>query len=101
MATMLDVAQSLPIADLVWRRRAQVSGRVRSIRIRPWGEVATMEAVVADATGAVTVAFLGRRTVPGVALGGSLTAEGMVGAHTGKLVILNPAYSLGPVPGVG
>jgi hypothetical protein len=91
---MLDLAESIPIADVVWRRRAQVSGRVRSIRVRPWGEVATLEAVIADPTGAITVGFLGRRRLGGLRLGVAFTVEGMVGARDGKLLILNPAYDL-------
>jgi hypothetical protein len=96
---MLDITRNTLIADVVWRQRAQVGGRVRSIRVRPWGEVPTLEVVVADATGAVTVAFLGRRQVGGVALGGCLTVEGMVGARDGKLLIMNPAYDLRDLPG--
>jgi hypothetical protein len=53
--------------------------------------------VVADATGAVTVAFLGRRQVAGIRPGGWLTVEGMVGERNGKLLILNPAYDLRPL----
>lgn len=96
---ILDLSRSIPIADVVWRRRAQVSGRVRSIRVRPWGDaVITLEAVVVDSTGGLAVAFLGRRSIPGLALGGPLTVEGMAGARAGKLLILNPAYDLRPIP---
>lgn len=93
----LDLADSIPIADVVWRHRAQVGGRVRSVRTRPWGDHPTLECVVADATGAVTVAFLGRRQVAGIRPGGWLTVEGMVGERNGKLLILNPAYDLRPL----
>lgn len=94
---MLDLTRNVPIADVVWRRRAQVGGRVRSIRVRPWGEVPTLEAVIVDSTGALTVGFLGRRRIPGITLGCSLTVEGMVGVRNNKLLILNPAYDLRPL----
>src|SRR5688572_3639627 len=94
---MLDLDRSHPIAEVVYRHRAQVGGPVRSIRIRPWGEVPTLEAVVADDTGAITVAFLGRRSIVGIRPGCYLTVEGMVGQRDGKLLILNPAYDLRPV----
>ena len=42
---------------------AQVGGKVRSVRVRPWGEVLTFEVVLADTTGAITIAFGGRRSV--------------------------------------
>jgi hypothetical protein len=95
---ILDLARSIPIADVVWRHRAQVGGHVRSIRVRPWGDLPTLEAVVVDATGAVTVAFLGRRAVAGIGPGAALTVEGMVGERNSKLLILNPAYDLRPLP---
>ena len=91
---MLDPAESVSIGNVVWRQRAQISGRVKSIRVRPWGEIATLEAVIADETGAITIGFLGRRKLGGLRLGGPFTAEGMVGARDGKLLILNPAYDL-------
>jgi len=93
----LDLQVSHPVAGVVYRRRAQVGGRVRSIRVRPWGEIPTLEAVVGDDTGAITVAFVGRRRVPGIAPGAWLTVEGMVGERNEKLVILNPAYDLRPL----
>jgi len=95
---VLDLSRSIPIADVVWRHRAQVGGRVRSVRVRAWGDdVATLELVLADATGGVTVAFLGRRSLGGIHPGVDLTVEGMVGARDGKLVLLNPAYDLRPL----
>lgn len=93
----LDLDRNHPIAEVVHRRRAQVGGRIRSIRVRPWGEVMTLECVIADETAAITVAFLGRRSIAGVRPGGSLSVEGMVGERNGKLVILNPAYDLRPL----
>lgn len=94
---MLDPSRSHPISEVVYRRRAQVGGKVRSVRVRPWGEVLTFELVLADQTGALTVAFLGRRSLAGVKLGTWLTVEGMVGARDGKLLMLNPAYDLRPL----
>src|SRR4051812_26271362 len=91
----LDPERTHPIAEVVFRRRAQVKGRARSIRVRPWGEIPTLELVLADETAALTVAFLGRRRLAGVEPGAILTVEGMVGERNGKLVILNPAYRLG------
>jgi hypothetical protein len=69
------------------------------MRVRPWSDVATLEIVLADQTGGVTVAFLGRRRLGGIKPGSELTVEGMVGVHGGKLVILNPAYTLKPILG--
>jgi hypothetical protein len=88
----LPAAKAIPIAELTWRERARVAGRVRSMRIQPWGGVPTLECVLVDATGGVAVVFLGRREVAGIHPGTCLTVEGMVGDHNGRLAILNPLY---------
>lgn len=38
--------------------------------------------------------FLGRRHVPGIRLGTTLAVDGRVGAHHGRLAILNPDYEI-------
>ncbi len=81
-----------PIAEVRYRARARVAGRVRSMRIQPWGGVATLECTIVDDTAGLAVVFLGRRHVAGVQPGVHLVVEGMVGDHHGRLAILNPDY---------
>jgi hypothetical protein len=70
-------------------------GEVRSMRVRPWAEgVSTLEATLVDETGGITLVFLGRHHIAGMALGCHLEAEGMVGENRERLVILNPIYRL-------
>ena len=84
-----------PISALQWRSRAKIVGRVKSIRVQPLSDVPSLECVLADGSGeAVTLVFLGRRSILGLHSGTVLTAEGMVGKHHGKLAIINPAYEL-------
>jgi hypothetical protein len=40
------------------------------------------------------VLFLGRRTIAGIQIGTSLTVEGMVVDHHGRLAIMNPVYEI-------
>src|SRR5205807_8873012 len=40
-----------PIADVVYRQRAMIAGRVRSMRVQPWSSVATLECTLVDNTG--------------------------------------------------
>ncbi len=87
-------AGTIPIAEVVWRRPARVSGRVRSMRVQPWSGVPTLECTVADESGGLIAVFLGRRTVAGIGLGRRMVVEGMVGDRRGHLAILNPAYEL-------
>lgn len=84
----------MPIGEVVWRHRARVTGTVKAMRVRPWGDAASLEATVYDETGGLVLVFLGRRDVPGIVLGARIAAEGMVGNHHGTLSILNPVYEL-------
>ncbi len=84
----------VPIGDVRWRQRARVKGRIRSMRVQPWANVASLECVIVDETGGMVIVFLGRRTVAGLELGRWLHAEGVVGAHRGYLAMLNPEIDL-------
>jgi len=88
----------IPIAHVRYRQRACIRGRVRSVRVRPWGDNPTLEIVVVDDTGGLTLVFLARRHLAGVRPGTILRAEGMVGAHQRRLAMLNPVYELEHVP---
>jgi amino acid transporter len=82
------------IADVRWRERVRIAGVIRSTRVQPRGGVPTLECVIADNTGAMSIVFLGRRTVAGMHVGRRIVAEGVAGNHAGRLAILNPTYEL-------
>ncbi|MEO7427959.1 MAG: amino acid permease, partial [Acidimicrobiales bacterium] len=83
-----------PIIDAQWRDRVTVAGRVRSMRVAPLHDAPTLELVLVDDTGAISVVFLGRRALAGVDVGSRMAVEGMVGVHKARLAILNPTYHL-------
>jgi hypothetical protein len=86
-----------PIGGVRWRDVVTVEGTIRSVRARPWGDgVASLECTVLDDSGGIEVVFLGRRAIPGVALGARIRAFGRVGSHHRRLAILNPVYELVP-----
>jgi hypothetical protein len=86
----------VPIAEVAYRQRARVAGRIRSLRVQPWAGVATLECTLVDETGGIVLVFLGRKHVAGLAPGVRLVAEGMVGDHGGRLAMLNPDYRILP-----
>ena len=97
--TATTITVSLPvdrvkIADVAVRERAMVAGRVRAMRIQPWGGNPSLEVSLADESGSVTVVFFGRRSIGGVTLGSVMTVTGVVGEHRGIRAILNPSYTL-------
>jgi hypothetical protein len=82
------------IGEVVWRKRAQVQGRVTAIRTSPTNDAPMLEVEMWDETGGITLQFLGRRSLAGLDVGAQLRAEGMVGEVDGLLTILNPNYEL-------
>jgi RecG-like helicase len=83
-----------PIGEVRWRDVCAITGHVRSMRVQPWANVPTLEAVVVDDTGGLLLVFLGRRQVAGLDLGRRLVASGRVGEHRGYLAMLNPCFEL-------
>jgi amino acid transporter len=84
----------VPIAEARWRDNVTVRGRVRSLRVAPQHDSPTLELVVEDGTGGVSLVFLGRRAVAGIGSGTRLEATGTVGLHKARLAILNPRYRI-------
>jgi hypothetical protein len=84
----------LTIADVRWRDRITVQGRVRAVRVAPQHDSPTLELVIDDGTASISVVFLGRRSVAGIDIGTQLEATGTVGLHKARLAILNPQYRL-------
>jgi amino acid transporter len=85
---------TVAIATVTWRQRARIEGRVRTVRVQPLGGTATLECVLEDDSGAMSLVFLGRSKIPGIEVGSRVRAEGVAGEHRGRLAILNPVYQL-------
>ena len=81
-----------PLGEVVYRSKAKVVGRVRSVNVGPLAGAPTFECVLVDGSGALTVVFLGRRSVAGIQPGKYLLVEGTIGTHQGRLAVLNPRY---------
>ncbi|MDF2732945.1 MAG: nucleic acid binding OB-fold tRNA/helicase-type, partial [Desertimonas sp.] len=84
------------IADVRYRDRVRVGGRIRSLRVAPQHDAPVLELVLDDGTAAVSVVFLGRRGLAGVDVGGRMVVDGTVGLHHNRLALLNPSYELRP-----
>ena len=71
-----------------------VTGRLKSVVYTPRETVPTLEAELFDGSGSVTLVWLGRRRIPGIEPGRTLTARGRFAAFDGKQVMYNPWYEL-------
>ncbi len=72
-----------------------VTGRLKSVVYTPRETVPTLEAELFDGSGSVTLVWLGRRRIPGIEPGRTVTARGRLAAADGRRVIYNPWYELG------
>ncbi len=84
-----------PVSDCRRGKVVTVTGRLRSVVYTPRETVPTLEAELFDGSGSVTLVWLGRRRIPGIEPGRTLTARGRFAAFDGKRVIYNPWYELG------
>jgi hypothetical protein len=76
------------------RVRATVAGRVVALRVQPMASSPTLHVVIADGSGRFTAVFLGRRDIPGIRIGATISVTGMVGLRKGHLAMLNPSYEI-------
>jgi hypothetical protein len=82
------------ISAVVWRQRAKVAGRIRSVRVQSGTGASNLESTIADGTGTLLLVFQGRPTIPGIEPGARLVAQGMVGSWDDQLAMLNPDYEI-------
>ena len=88
-----------PMSDLVARVPARVGGEVMRTRIAPRSGIHAFEITISDGTGSAVAVFTGRRHVAGLEHHRAVVIEGVAHAERGRLVMLNPAYTILPHAG--
>ena len=78
------------------RHRVRLRGTLRTVTLRPRGGVPALEAELFDGSGVITIIWLGRRRIAGIAPGRSIQVEGRIGVTEGTRVLYNPRYELIP-----
>jgi hypothetical protein len=76
------------------RRQLRVGGEVKRIRTVPRSGAPSFEVVISDGTADLVAVFSGRREIPGITHGRQVMFEGVAHDERGRLVLLNPAYTL-------
>jgi hypothetical protein len=82
------------IASQADRAVVTIHGVLRSVTLRPVDGVTALEAELYDGSDCVTLVWLGRRKIEGIAAGRQLKAYGRIGMRAGNRVIYNPRYEL-------
>lgn len=83
---------TIRIRDAVPRSRVKLAGVVRRITVRPLEGSESLEALLYDGTGEVTVVWMGRRSIQGLNLGTRLVVEGVLAEQRGERRIVNPRF---------
>lgn len=74
----------------------RVGGEVQALDVVPRAGSPSLEVVFSDGHGKAVAVFTGRRRLAGVAPGRSILVEGVGREERGRLVLLNPGYTLLP-----
>jgi hypothetical protein len=82
------------IGGMAVRTPVRVGGEVQRLKVVSRAGSPSIEAVLSDGTGEVMVVFTGRRSIGGLHPGRGVLVEGVAHAEHGRLVIVNPAYTL-------
>ena len=90
-----SVPGTVRIRDAMPRSHLKLAGVVRRITIRPLVDNESLEALVYDGTGEVTVVWMGRRTIPGLRLGTRLVVDGVIAEQRGQPRMVNPTFEFG------
>lgn len=90
---------ALAITDIKDRQLVLVCGTIRSLTMPSAGQVPALVAELYDGTGAVTLVWLGRKEIRGIAPGTFLRARGRVANRRGVLTIFNPVHEILPAHG--
>lgn len=96
LRAVLPQDRRVPIAEAPTREQVTVCGVLRTVTLRPRGGVPALEADLDDGTGVLTVVWLGRRRISGIAPGRSLTVTGCIGVQGDVRLMFNPRYELLP-----
>jgi RecJ-like exonuclease len=89
---------SVPIKSCEDRQLVHLTGTIANVTIHPRGGHPALEVELRDGSGAVSLVWLGRRTIPGVDPGRSMKVEGRISCHEGRRLIYNPKYELLQTP---
>ena len=90
-----NVPGSVRIAEAPPRSRVKLAGVVRRITVRPLEGHESLEAILSDGTGEVTVVWMGRRAIRGLSLGTRLVVDGLLAEQRSEKRMVNPSFEFG------
>lgn len=88
---MADAIATAPLGKTV-----SIIGDVESMMLRPKSAVQAFEVEIADESGTLTLVWLGRYSIHGIAPGRRITVHGRVVRNGDLRLMYNPRYELHP-----
>lgn len=85
-----------PIGEAAERGPVRIRGEVAGLQVVPRAGAPSLEVTVDDGTGQAVAVFTGRKRIGGLDPGRPLQVEGMARRERGRVVLVNPAYTLMP-----
>lgn len=85
-----------PLSEVTDRARIEAVGVLRQLSIPPRGQLPGLSGELYDGTGSLTLIWLGRREIPGLACGVRVRVRGRVTMRRGRPVVYNPMYEILP-----
>lgn len=76
------------------RQPVRIGGEVTGMQVVPRAGSPSLEVTVSDGSGRAIAVFTGRRHITGIEPGRGLLLEGVGRSEKGRVVLLNPAYTL-------
>ena len=83
-----------PIGEAPMRTPVRVGGEVQGFQIAPRAGHHSLEVTVSDGSGKAVAVFTGRRAIAGLTCGRGVLLEGVGRDERGRIVLVNPAYTL-------
>lgn len=83
-----------PIAQAESRTSVLLAGEVQGLQVVPRAGSPSLEVTIGDGSGRAVAVFTGRRRLGGVTPGRRVLIEGVGRMERGRMVLLNPAYTI-------
>ena len=84
----------IAIAEVQLRSHVKIIGEVTGLRVVPRAGSPSLEMTINDGSGSALVVFTGRRRIAGIDPGRALEIEGVAREEHGRVIFLNPQYTL-------
>jgi hypothetical protein len=83
-----------PIAEAPTRTPVLLAGEIQGLQVVPRAGSPSLEVTISDGSGRAVAVFTGRRRLGGVDCGRRVLIEGVGRTERGRMIVLNPSYTI-------